>query len=187
MCGYISYINYVKIQYKCNVCKAEINNESICRNGCSMKDPFLSLQVLCQIEDGTSKASLELKNDKVKKVFAIGDDDQRRFKDYCLKYGAFTYPAKNHGPLYQGIQDFFQKICLITYSQMIFYCKPYYKSTYDPKQESQHQQRTAANTGGYNDTISKPNFLMKEREKEIYLNGEVTIRKDVPGFNGQGM
>jgi hypothetical protein len=40
--------------------------------------------------------------------------------------------------------------------------------------------------GGYNDTIQKPSFLLKEREKEIYLNGEVSCLKEVPGFGGQG-
>jgi hypothetical protein len=38
----------------------------------------------------------------------------------------------------------------------------------------------------YNETISKPSFLLKEKEKEIFLNGEVQELKKVPGFGGQG-
>lgn len=40
----------------------------------------------------------------------------------------------------------------------------------------------ANNGGGYNETISKPSFLLKEKEKEVFLNGEVTTLRDVPGF-----
>lgn len=36
----------------------------------------------------------------------------------------------------------------------------------------------------YNDTISKPNFLLKEKEREVYLNGEVKeLKKVVVGQN----
>ena len=31
----------------------------------------------------------------------------------------------------------------------------------------------------YNDTISKPSFLLKENEKEVFLNGEVKELKKV--------
>lgn len=32
---------------------------------------------------------------------------------------------------------------------------------------------------GYNDTISKPSFLLKEKEREVFLNGEVKEIKKV--------
>lgn len=36
----------------------------------------------------------------------------------------------------------------------------------------------------YNDTISKPTFLLKEKEREVYLNGEVKeLKKVVVGQN----
>ena len=50
-----------------------------------------------------------------------------------------------------------------SFSQLIFYCKPFCKVGHDKK--------------NYNETISKPSFLLKERDREIYLNGEV---KEVP-------
>ena len=34
VCGFIVEINFIKIQYKCDVCKTDIQNESVCRNGC---------------------------------------------------------------------------------------------------------------------------------------------------------
>ena len=34
---------------------------------------MLQLQVLCQVQDGTMKASLELKNDKVLRAFNLGE------------------------------------------------------------------------------------------------------------------
>ena len=61
VCGFIVDINFIKIQYKCDVCKSEINNENVCRNGCFIKNPILNLQVLCVVQDGTTKSSLELK------------------------------------------------------------------------------------------------------------------------------
>ena len=48
-------------------------------------------------------------------------------------------------------------------------------------------QSAAGGAGGYSDTISKPSFLLNDKkDKEVYLNGEVTALKDVPGFAGQG-
>jgi len=29
--------------------------------------------------------------------------------------------------------------------------------------------------GGYGETISKPTFILKEKEKEIFLNGELQL------------
>ena len=48
---------------------------------------------------------------------------------------------------------------------MIFYCKPYAKATNEKRQNQSYSK--------YGDTISKPSFLIKEKEKEIFLNGEV--------------
>ena len=75
ICGFIVDINFIKIQYRCDICKTDIQNEQVCRNGCVIKNPQLILQVLCFVQDGTMKASLELKNDKVLKAFNISDDD----------------------------------------------------------------------------------------------------------------
>ena len=58
---------------------------------------------------------------------------------------------------------------------MIFYCKPYFKNVYDRNKGGQ--------AGMYNETISKPTFLLKgEKEKEVFLNGEVQEMKKVPGY-----
>ena len=76
MCGFIVDINFIKIQYKCDVCKSEINNENVCRNGCFIKNPILNLQVLCVVQDGTTKSSLELKNEKVLKAFNVSEADK---------------------------------------------------------------------------------------------------------------
>lgn len=46
------------------------------------------------------------------------------------------------------------------------YCKPYCKMNYEKK-------------SGYNETISKPSFLLKEKEKEVFLNGEIKQVKQV--------
>jgi hypothetical protein len=42
VCGFIVDINFIKIQYKCDICKTEINNENVCRNGCFIKNPILN-------------------------------------------------------------------------------------------------------------------------------------------------
>ena len=62
---------------------------------------------------------------------------------------------------------------------MLFYCKPYFKNVFD---------RNKGGAGNlYNETISKPSFLLKgEKEKEIFLNGEVTELKRVSGYAGIG-
>ncbi len=58
---------------------------------------------------------------------------------------------------------------------MIFYCKPYFKNVFDRNK----------NQVSYNETISKPTFLIgAEKEKEVFLNGEVAEIKKVPGFAG---
>ena len=125
VCGFIVDINFIKIQYKCDICKTEINNENVCRNGCFIKNPILNFQVLCLLQDGTMKASLELKNDKVVKAFSISEADQQKCKDYCLKYGTFMNPSTASNFHYKDIVSIFKKYD--TWSQMIFYCKPYCK------------------------------------------------------------
>jgi hypothetical protein len=63
---------------------------------------------------------------------------------------------------------------------MLFYCKPYFKNVFEKKQNAAVASHGA---GMYNETISKPSFLMKgEKEKEIFLNGEVSELKKVSGF-----
>ncbi len=47
------------------------------------------MQVLCLVQDGTSRASLELKNDKCIKAFGLTATDIQRFKEYCIKFGTF--------------------------------------------------------------------------------------------------
>ena len=94
------------------------------------------MQVLCLIQDGTSKASLELKGEKVRKAFGVTEHDERRFKDYCLKFGAFIHPSSNqYSPLYKDILSIFKKN--ESWTQLIFYCKPYFKNTIDKKQGQQ--------------------------------------------------
>ena len=123
------------------------------------------------MQDGTSKASLELKNDKCIKAFGVTAQDIQKFKDYCIKFGTFTNPSNAHNFLYKDILAVFKK--QESFSQMLFYCKAYYKG---------NQQEKKANT--YSETISKPSFLLKEKEKEIFLNGEVQEVKKVPAFIG---
>jgi hypothetical protein len=85
------------------------------------------IQVLCLLQDGTARASLELKNDKARKAFGIGETETKKFRDYCLRFGTFMHPSSQVNYLYKDIVSVFKKNeC---WSQMIFYCKPYYKST----------------------------------------------------------
>jgi len=109
ICGIIVDINFIKVQYKCDVCRVEINNEQICNNGCSLKNPILAMQVLCQVQDGTSKASLELKNDKCIKAFGIQPTDIQKFKEYCMKFGAFQSPSKAFNYMYKDILNVFKR------------------------------------------------------------------------------
>jgi len=68
-------INYVKLQYKCDVCKAEIDNTHLCRRGCYIKNPILVITVLALVQDGTGKAVVELKDDKAVKALDISESD----------------------------------------------------------------------------------------------------------------
>jgi hypothetical protein len=73
---------------------------------------------------------------------------------------------------------------------MLFYCKAYYKSTYEKKSGFGGANNAGGQGGfgsGYNETISKPTFLLKEKEKDVYLNGEVTALKEVPGYNDSSL
>ena len=49
---------------------------------------------------------------------------------------------------------------------MIFYCKPYAKAANEKRNQQQNQ-------GDYGNTISKPSFVIKDKEKEVFLNGEL--------------
>jgi hypothetical protein len=55
------------------------------------------------------KASLELKNEKALKAFQISDVDQKKFKDYCLKYGQFMNPSSAQNFHYKDIVSCFKK------------------------------------------------------------------------------
>ena len=125
------------------------------------------------MQDGTSKASLELKNDKVIKAFGIGPTEIQKFKDYCIKFGTFMNPSNAKNFMYMDVLSVFKRT--ETFNQLIFYCKPYFKNSSSDKKNA------------YNETISKPSFLLKEKEKEIFLNGEVSEIRKVPGFENRGM
>ena len=86
-----------------------------------------------------------------------------------MKYGAFIHPSSAFNFHYRDIVSIFKKG--ETWTQMLFYCKPLCKLGYDKKQ--------------YNDTIAKPSFLLKEKEREVFLNGEVKEIKKVGGYGGQ--
>lgn len=47
--GFIVETQFIKIQYKCDVCNGDIQNENICRSGCYIKNPKLVMQVLCTL------------------------------------------------------------------------------------------------------------------------------------------
>ena len=174
ICGLIVDINFIKVQYKCDICRVEISSEQVCKNGCFIKSPILVIQVLCFVQDGTSKASLELKNEKAIKAFNIGPNDLQRFKEYCLKNGSFMHPSNTHNFQYKEVLNVFRR--QETFPQMLFYCKPYFKNVFEKNKGVKSL---------YQETISKPSFLMKgEKEKEVFLNGEVSELKKVPGHIG---
>jgi len=85
----------------------------MCSSGCIIKNPILHLQVLCIVQDGTSKSSLELKNQRVLTAFNITEEQQRMFKTYCLKFGAFQNPGAGsqyaNNPLYKEVLNVFKK------------------------------------------------------------------------------
>ena len=73
---------------------------------------------------------------------------------------------------------------------MIFYCKPYAKASNEKRnQQAQFNNQTTAATSmmnNYGETISKPSFIIKEKEKEIFLNGELQMMKKTIGYGEQG-
>ena len=72
--GFIAEVQFIKINYKCDKCNNDLTNESICRSGCFVNNPKLNLQTLCLVQDGTAKASLELKNERVIQAFKVTED-----------------------------------------------------------------------------------------------------------------
>lgn len=84
------------------------------------------------------------------------------------------HPSSQFNYHYKDIVSVFKKN--ESWSQMLFYCKAYYKSTHEKKGGVGGNQSNYGGgpNSGYTDTISKPSFLLKEKEKEVYLNGEVT-------------
>jgi hypothetical protein len=178
--GFIVETQFIKIQYKCDICNADIQNENLCRSGCYIKNPKLVIQVLCNLQDGTTKASLELKNERCITAFKISEEEQRMLKDYCLAHGSFMNPSGVQNPMYRSVLNVFKKFEI--WQQMIFYCKPYSKAT----NEKKNRDTGYGNNTGYGETISRPTFLLKEKEKEIFLNGELTYPKQKIGFGEQG-
>ncbi len=46
----------------------------------------------------------------MRKAFGVSELDERRFKDYCLKYGAFIHPSSSqYSALYKDILSVFKK------------------------------------------------------------------------------
>ena len=41
-------------------------------------------------------------------------------------------------------------------------------------------------SGAYGETISKPAFILREKEKEVYLNGEMQLQKRSYGYGEMG-
>ena len=78
------------------------------------------------------------------------------------------------------------------WSQMLFYCKPYAKATNEKKNavfgnnQGGGMQAQQMSGSGYGETIAKPTYIVKEKEREIYLNGEVQNMKKSVGFGEQG-
>lgn len=78
------------------------------------------------MQDGTSKASLELKNERAILAFGITEEDKRSFKDYCMKHGMFMNPSSAQNPQYKNVVNVFKRVD--KFNQMVFYCKPYCKA-----------------------------------------------------------
>jgi hypothetical protein len=92
-------------------------------------------------------------------------------------------PSSTQNPMYRQVLNVFKKF--ETWQQMIFYCKPYSKATNERK--NRETGYSAAGGGHYGETISRPAFLVKgEKEKEIFLNGELSFPKQKIGAGEQG-
>lgn len=89
--------------------------------------------MLCLVQDGTAKASLELKNERCLLAFRVSEENQRLFKDYCLRYGTFMSPSQAHNPMYKEVLYIFKRF--ETWQQMIFYCKPYAKAANEKRNQ----------------------------------------------------
>ena len=83
-------------------------------------------------------------------------------------------PSATQNYHYKDIVSIFKKYD--TWSQMIFYCKPYCKviNSMDKRNQNAQNQLGGA-ASNYQETISKPSFITgdKTKEKEVFLNGEV--------------
>lgn len=130
---------------------------------------------------------MELKNERALTAFNVSEEDQTRFKDYCLRYGTFMNPSSAHNNHYKEVLQVFRRYeC---WSQLIFYCKPYAKATNEKKNAvfgNQAQAAAQSYQQGYGETIAKPTYIIKEKEREVFLNGEVQNLKKNVGFGEQG-
>jgi len=102
------------------------------------------------------------------------------FKDYCLTHGTFMNPSSTQNNMYRNVVNVFKRY--ETWQQMIFYCKPYAKAQNEKKNRADNLMNGMNTNGGpggpmYGETISKPSFILKEKEKEIFLNGELSSAK----------
>ena len=96
-------------------------------------------------------------------------------------------PSGAHNNHYKEVLQVFRRYeC---WSQLIFYCKPYAKATNEKKNAvfgNQGQAQAQQFQTGYGETIAKPTFIIKEKEREVFLNGEVQNLKKNVGFGEQG-
>ena len=77
-----------------------------------------------------------------------------------------------------------------TWTQLIFYCKPYCKAQNSKDKKINNQNQIGGAAGGYNayqETISKPSFIQAETKKdtEVFLNGEVNTGSRKGGQQNQ--
>ncbi len=167
---------FVKIRYQCDVCYSELQNEHICQSGCSVKQPQLVMFATCLIQDGTAKATLELKNKLVHEAFNLQEHELELFKAYCLKNGAFLHPSKMYSHEYRTIFDLFKRS--ESFKQIIVYAKPYSKAGIENGKNNLGSGTSAK--GRYQQTISKPSFMANtgvgEKGEDIFLNGEIPKR-----------
>jgi len=61
------------------------------------------------VQDGTTKASLELKNERVVTAFGITEQQQKLFREYCIKYGTFMNPSSQsqQPPMFREVLNVF--------------------------------------------------------------------------------
>ena len=169
--GTIQQIQYILAQLVCDVCYKDLTSERACRWGCKMSKPVLWIKVLCTVQDGTLKASLELRNERCIEAFCIDEEKQRLIKNYCLRFGAFKRPQEQQlrSQFYDEVLDIFYQSHL--WRQMIFYCKPY------SKVRKIRLNSRSNRAGNYQQTISIPSLLNKESTRDVFLNGEIVEEK----------